>query len=269
MLRQAAFVFIFGLVGFAHAHPAVGEPFTPALGEFVVGSIAGLTESELMNPLEVLPQLEFGEMFSAESIDVIQSTPDVAVHFGALCRQVFGVSRFKTPELHHVATSGRNYGWRGVFSGSGEREDTIFRPLLAKMPLGFDCHFIGRGLARVLEDQVYRPMLVVSVFGLRSPEQSCFYQHVSAQLPFGGMTPVADLHDDDSDEKQSDDGNGVIKELVQELIDVAPIAFGVICGAIGIAIYLNSRRFFGSLVGMILLAAGVMFPWRALISVMM
>ena len=83
------------------------------------------------------------------------------------------------------------------------------------------------------------------------------------------MTPVADLHDNDSDKEQSDDGNGVIQEFAQELIDVAPIAFGVICGAIGIAIYLNSRRFFGSLVGMILLAAGVLLLWRALISVMM
>src|SRR5450756_1010174 len=105
-------IFIFGLVELTHPHPALGEPLTPALGEFVVGPVADLTESKLMNPLEALPHLEFGEMLPAESVNVIQFAPDGAVLFGALRRQILGVSWFKAAKLHHVSSAGCNYRWR-------------------------------------------------------------------------------------------------------------------------------------------------------------
>ena len=89
--------------------------------------------------------------------------------------------------------------------------------------------------------------------------------NISPQLPFGGSPTVADLNDNNAHKQQSDYRERVTRQFVQELTDDIPIILGVICGAIGITIYLNSRGFFGSFVGMSLLVVGVLFPWRMLV----
>jgi hypothetical protein len=269
----------FGLAGFAHAYPTGQEFLTPSFRKFVVSPIPNLTEPKLMNSLETLPHLEFSEMLSTESIDVIQPTPNVAVFFGFLRGQVRGGPWFKASKLHHVSRAGGNYGWRGDFSGVAEGEYGINRPLLAKMSLGFDCHVIGRGLARILEDQVYRPMLVISILGFRPPEHSCFHHHISAQLPFGGMTRIANLRDNPKNEAEGRDseetgqyGERIVERFLQHPREITLVStlIGMFCTAIGITLYLNGRGTFTSIAGLLLLGIGMitpLFPWWALLLV--
>jgi hypothetical protein len=233
-----------------------------------------------MHPLvEALPHLEFSEMLPAESIDVVQPAPDIAVFFGALGRQVLGVSRLKASENHRVSTAGCNYGWRRDFSSFTEREYGIDRHLLAKMSLGFDYHVISRSLAGILEDQVYRPMSIISVFGFRSPEHSCFHLHVGAQLPFGGMTRIAYLRDNPKNEAEGRDsketgqyGERIVERFLQHPREITLVStlIGMFCAAIGIALYLNSRGTFACVTGLLLLGVGMItpiFPWWALLLV--
>ena len=119
----------------------------------------------------------------------------------------------------------------------------------------------GRSLAVVLNSDLafnFEPRSKVKY----SP---IFSENIGPQLSFGGLPTVANLHNNNAYQQQSDYRERVTTQFVQELADDIPVVLEVVCGAIGITIYLNSRRFFGSFFGMSLLAVGILFPWRMLL----
>ncbi|THD43875.1 MAG: hypothetical protein E7774_11870 [Bradyrhizobium sp.] len=254
----------------AYAFPPVQKLLVPPLREFVVGSVPALTERELMECLEVLYHLKFGEVPSSEGIDVVNSTPKITVFPGSLSGEIRGAPRFYTSELHGESGTGGHDGVCRGLCGIAEGKYVIDWSLGTEFPVAFDDCGVSGGLTRILQNQQDRPMPIVAISGLWPTKLGIFYQNVGAQLTFRRATGVAYLDSDHKNEEDRRDRKGIVDQLIEKsshypvLSDLA----GVICGAIGITIYVNSLGWFGAAIGFALIAIGILtpvFPWWAFV----
>jgi hypothetical protein len=275
-IRQAGAFLIFALaaltttVGCAHAFPAAQKSLTPFLREFVVSPVSYLAESELVNVSKRVPHLQFSAMLSPERINIIDPTPDVSVLLGLAGGKKRSFPGFYASEMHCEPGARRNDGGGRHLCGIAEGEYVINWPLRTQISFGFDDNSIGWGLTRVLKYQLDWPVSLVSIAGVWPRKQSGFDQQVGAQLSFRGTTGVAYLDSDNKNEEDRRDRKGIVDQLIEKSsrYPVLSDLVGVICGAIGITIYVNSREWFGAAIGFILIAVGILtpvFPWWAFV----
>lgn len=217
-----------------------------------------------MNLSEIAGHLKCCETILAESINVIYSAPEQTDFFGLSCgdkivKSVSEASQSQCIGLH------RPHDCYGVsFCGVGERLRDLWNWGILQFPFGRYDNPISRGFPMVFQNYVNSSILAVPIGRFWSREKGAFHQNISSELALSRASSIADLNGNDAHEEQSNNRKRVAAQFVEELIDEIPVVAGVICGAIGITIYLNSRGVFWSFFGMSLLGLGVIFPWRML-----
>ena len=240
-------------------------PELPPVAETVVSSVSSGRIPKLVNLAKIADHLECCETVSTKSVDVFYPAPKQAYLFGSSCGDKIAAPVRESAEAQRIGLFWAESCRRVSFCGFREGESRFRAGEIKQSPFRRDGNGIGRSLSVVIQNDMDSPIFVIPCFGFGPRKIGGLYQNVSSELPFGRTSPVADLHNDNDHKQQSNYREGITSEFLEELADEIPVVAGFICGTIGIAIYLNSRGFFGSFVGMSLIVVGVLFPWRALI----